>query len=176
MKKIFLIVTTISVFSACKSKTATTLDANRNMVLVDTSGLSKSNASTDVGATVNGANPQATSTNRNTGNTGNTRANRSTNNNSGGSTARSGGSGNSGSSSQGSTVPARERGWSDAAKGTAIGAGSGAVLGAIVSKNKAKGAVIGGVIGGAGGYAIGRSKDRKSGRVTRQKQRRAAGY
>ncbi len=172
MKKIFLIVTTISVFAACKSKTATTLDANRNMVLVDTSGLSKSNASTDVGATVNGANPQATSTNRNTGNT---RANRSTNNN-GGSSARSGGSGNSGSSNQGSTVPARERGWSDAAKGTAIGAGSGAVLGAIVSKNKAKGAVIGGVIGGAGGYAIGRSKDRKSGRVTRQKQRRAAGY
>ena len=173
MKKIFLIVTTISVFAACKSKTATTLDANRNMVLVDTSGLSKSNASTDVGATVVGANPQATSTNRNTGNT---RANRSTNNNNGGSASRSGGSGNSGSSNQESNVPARERGWSDAAKGTAIGAGSGAVVGAILSKNKAKGAVIGGVIGGAGGYAIGRSKDRKSGRVTRQRQRRAAGY
>ena len=103
-----------------------------------------------------------------------TPARRRTNN---GTNAGSSNNGNSNTSNQGtSTVPAKEKGWSDAAKGTAIGAGSGAVLGAILSKNKAKGAVIGGVIGGAGGYAIGRSKDRKSGRVARQKRRRAAGY
>lgn len=76
----------------------------------------------------------------------------------------------SGRSSSGSVASApapapRKKGWSHAAKGTAIGAGSGAVVGAIVSKNKAAGAVIGGVVGGAGGYIIGRSKDKKEGRV-----------
>ncbi|WP_207492020.1 glycine zipper family protein [Aridibaculum aurantiacum] len=58
----------------------------------------------------------------------------------------------------------KKKGWSHAAKGTAIGAGSGAVVGAVVSKNKAAGAVIGGVVGGVGGYVIGRSKDKKEGR------------
>jgi hypothetical protein len=77
-------------------------------------------------------------------------------------------SSSSGSNSSGTlaTAPAQEKkGWSKAAKGTAIGAGSGAVLGAIVNKkNRAAGAVIGGVVGGAGGYIIGRSKDKKDGR------------
>ena len=83
------------------------------------------------------------------------------------------GSGGSSSGTQASTpVPVRKRdkGWSAAAKGTAIGAGSGAVLGAVLSKNKVKGAVIGGVIGAGGGYAIGRAMDRKSGRVERNRQ------
>lgn len=75
-------------------------------------------------------------------------------------------SGGSGTASQptASTAPGKKKGWSKAAKGTAIGAGSGAVLGAIVSKNKVKGAVIGGIIGAGGGYTIGRSKDKKDGR------------
>ncbi len=60
---------------------------------------------------------------------------------------------------------AKKKGWSSAAKGTAIGAGSGAVLGAVISKNKAAGAVIGGVVGGVGGYVIGRNKDKKTGRA-----------
>ncbi len=74
--------------------------------------------------------------------------------------------GGSGTASQptASTTPARKKGWSKAAKGTAIGAGSGAVLGAIISKKKVKGAVIGGILGAGGGYAIGRSKDKKDGR------------
>ncbi|MEJ7830205.1 MAG: YMGG-like glycine zipper-containing protein [Segetibacter sp.] len=84
---------------------------------------------------------------------------------SGGSGKVSQGSG-SGTASQptASTTPAKKKGWSKAAKGTAIGAGSGAVLGAIISKNKVKGAVIGGVLGAGGGYTIGRSKDKKDGR------------
>ncbi len=77
-------------------------------------------------------------------------------------------SSSSGTSSSGSgtvaQAPAKNKGWSKAAKGTAIGAGSGAVLGAIVSKKKGKGAIIGGVIGAAGGYAIGRGQDKKDGR------------
>ncbi len=94
---------------------------------------------------------------------------------SGSSKAGSSHSGGSGTVSQGggsgtashptvSTTPAKKKGWSKAAKGTAIGAGSGAVLGAIVSKNKVKGAVIGGIIGAGGGYGIGRAKDKKDGR------------
>ena len=143
MKKIILIATVVTVFVACKSKS--TLDANKNMVLVDTTGLSLSNGSTDVSK-----NNADVNTNNNAGIT---PARRRTNN---GTNAGSSNNGNSNTSNQGtSTVPAKEKGWSDAAKGTAIGAGSGAVLGAILSKNKAKGAVIGGVIGGAGGCSGG---------------------
>ena len=76
----------------------------------------------------------------------------------------------SGSGSAGTTTsyPAKapeKKGWSKAAKGTAIGAGSGAVVGAVVNKrNRAVGAVIGGVAGGAVGYGIGRHMDKKDGR------------
>lgn len=58
-------------------------------------------------------------------------------------------------------VTSEKRGWSKAAKGTAIGAGTGAVAGAIISKNKAAGAVIGGVVGAGGGYIIGKELDKK---------------
>ena len=58
-----------------------------------------------------------------------------------------------------------KKGWSKAAKATAIGAGAGAVLGAVINKkNRAVGAVIGGVIGGGGGYVIGRGMDKNDGR------------
>ena len=64
------------------------------------------------------------------------------------------------------TTATQKKGWSKAAKGTAIGAGAGAVLGAVINKrNRAAGAVIGGVIGGGGGYVIGRTMDKKDGRV-----------
>ena len=59
---------------------------------------------------------------------------------------------------------AKNKGWSKAAKGTAIGAGSGAVLGAIISKKKGTGAVVGGIIGAAGGYVLGKKQDKKDGR------------
>jgi Glycine zipper len=63
-------------------------------------------------------------------------------------------------------IATRKKGWSKAAKGTAIGAGTGAVLGAVINKrNRVAGAVIGGVIGGGGGYVIGRTMDKKDGRV-----------
>jgi YmgG-like glycine-zipper protein len=64
------------------------------------------------------------------------------------------------------TTVVRKKGWSSAAKGTAIGAASGAVLGAVLSKdhNRAKGAVIGGAAGAAGGYLYGRHRDKKNGR------------
>jgi len=74
----------------------------------------------------------------------------------------------SGSATTTTSYPAKapeKKGWSKAAKGTAIGAGGGAVIGAVVNKrNRAVGAVIGGVAGGAVGYGIGRHMDKKDGR------------
>ena len=74
----------------------------------------------------------------------------------------------SGSSSTTTSYPANapeKKGWSKAAKGTAIGAGGGAILGAVINKrNRTVGAVIGGVAGGAVGYGIGRHMDKKDGR------------
>ena len=58
----------------------------------------------------------------------------------------------------------KKKGWSNAAKGTVIGAGSGAIIGAIVSKKKGAGAIIGGLIGAGAGYVVGNEKDKKSGR------------
>ena len=66
-----------------------------------------------------------------------------------------------------SSTQAKKKGWSDAAKGTVIGAGVGAVAGGVIGKN-AKGAVIGGLAGAGAGYAIGRAGDRKSGRVPKK--------
>ena len=64
------------------------------------------------------------------------------------------------------TTAKKKKGWSKAAKGTAIGAGAGAAAGAILVKNnRALGAVIGGVVGGGVGYGVGRSMDKKDGRV-----------
>ena len=70
------------------------------------------------------------------------------------------------SETQNAAKTTQKKGWSKAAKGTAIGAGAGAVLGAVINKrNRAVGAVIGGVLGGGGGYVIGRQMDKKDGRV-----------
>ena len=64
------------------------------------------------------------------------------------------------------TTTTKKKGWSKAAKGTAIGAATGAVAGAIINKkNRVLGGVIGGVIGGGVGYGIGRGMDKKDGRV-----------
>jgi len=55
----------------------------------------------------------------------------------------------------------KRKGWSNAAKGTVIGAGTGAVVGVIVSKNKVKGGILGGLLGAGGGYVIGNEIDKK---------------
>ncbi len=81
------------------------------------------------------------------------------------SASRSVNNGGGNMNSQTSNTAKRKKGWSKAAKGTAIGAGSGAVIGAVVNKrNRVAGGVIGGVVGGGVGYGIGRSMDKKDGR------------
>lgn len=62
-------------------------------------------------------------------------------------------------------APAKKKGWSQAAKGAAIGAGAGALGGVLLDKKDGRGAIIGGVVGAGAGYLIGRDQDRKSGRV-----------
>ncbi len=71
----------------------------------------------------------------------------------------------SSNSSAGTTTSTKKKGWSDAAKGTAIGAGVGALSGILIDKKDGRGAIIGGLAGAGAGYAIGRAQDRKSGRV-----------
>jgi hypothetical protein len=64
-----------------------------------------------------------------------------------------------------STPETKKKGWSAAAKGTAIGAGAGALGGVLIDKKDGRGAIIGGLVGAGTGYLIGRDQDRKSGRV-----------
>jgi hypothetical protein len=83
-------------------------------------------------------------------------------------TKKSGSSNKSGSMSSSSTNNAKiakKKGWSKAAKYSAIGGGTGILLGAVINKrNRVAGGIIGGVLGGGLGYGIGRSKDKKDGR------------
>lgn len=59
----------------------------------------------------------------------------------------------------------KKKGWSKAAKYSAIGGGTGIILGAVINKrNPVKGGIIGGILGGGLGFGIGRSKDKKEGR------------
>lgn len=74
-------------------------------------------------------------------------------------------SGSTTTSSAGTTTAAQKKGWSSAAKGTAIGAGVGALSGVLIDKKDGRGAIIGGLAGAGAGYVIGRSRDVKSGRV-----------
>lgn len=73
--------------------------------------------------------------------------------------------GSSANYNTGSTTTTTKKGWSSAAKGTAIGAGVGALGGILIDKKDGRGALIGGLVGAGAGYAIGRDKDVKSGRV-----------
>lgn len=172
MKQIFPILALAVTLGACKAKINEADNMNKNMVLVDTTGLYKNNVLTDVGnkfvitpAPVE-VEPVRTVTARKP-------VRRTSNNSNNSNTVYSSGT----SKSTNAAYPQKEKGWSDAAKGAAIGGGAGAILGAVVSKNnRGLGAVIGGVVGAGGGYVIGRAQDRKSGRVERARQRKAAGY
>jgi hypothetical protein len=174
MKKLIYAFGSLVLFMGCKNN-KTPLDTNKNMVLVDTTGLSKGSILSDT-AKANHLKPGVTSTTSSTTTTTTTTTTTSNGaakapvHKSSGSSTKSGSSNSNSSTASAPAPDNRDKGWSDAAKGTAIGAGSGAVIGAVVSKNKAAGAIIGGVVGGGAGYAIGRSKDRKSGRVARKRK------
>lgn len=167
MKKTLSIFALVVAFAACKSNES----ENRNMVLVDTTGLYKNNVLTDVGgkyviseeAVVDeNSNPMGQSianakTIRRKSPATNYSANYSQVN-----------------SNQSASIP-KDRGWSHAAKGTVVGAGTGAITGAILNKDhRGTGAIIGALLGAGTGYIIGRTTDKKTGRVDRARARRAA--
>ncbi len=176
MKKILSIFTIVAILAACKSKTNSTLSNSKNMVLVDTTGLSKSNVLTDVGNNKYVINDKAVSNPvaaKPASSSPKQKSNSTINNSTSG---NSGGSGSNTSTAEAPPVSA-DKGWSHAAKGTAVGAGSGAIIGAVVNKDhRVEGALIGSAIGAGTGYLIGRAKDRKTGRVARAKARRKAAH
>ena len=187
MKKIFTICAAASLlFAACKSETK--LDAKKDVVLVDTTGMYKSNASTDVSTPVvqevaptkiiretrivyvdrtpkvkrhiiREASPVVNNPVAQVPQTKTESVPAKT------STAQtSTGTTNGGTETSTGTVPEKvekDKGWSQSTKGAVIGGVGGAVTGAILSKNKVKGAIIGGVLGAAGGYVIGRDRAKR---------------
>lgn len=170
MKQIFPILALAVTLGACTAKVNEA--DNKNMVLVDTTGLHQNNVLTDVGNKQFVITPKTVAAEPvSTASTRKPVRRVSSNNNNSSNTVYSSGT----SKSTNAAYPQKEKGWSDAAKGAAIGGGAGAILGAVVGKNnRALGAVIGGAVGAGGGYAIGRAQDRKSGRVERARQRKAA--
>ncbi|SFQ69011.1 YMGG-like glycine zipper-containing protein [Hymenobacter arizonensis] len=64
-----------------------------------------------------------------------------------------------GSAAQAQTEPTPKKGWSNKAKGAAVGGGAGAVTGAVIGGGK--GAIIGGAAGAVGGGILGRKRDKK---------------
>jgi Glycine zipper len=176
MKQLLPIVALAVTLGACKAKVTETDNTNKNFVLVDTTGMNANNALVAVGENKFVIAPKAdavepiavepvrTVTPRKT-----TRRTSASNSNASKTVYSSGTA-----TTRNASMPQKDKGWSDAAKGAAIGGGAGAILGAVVTKNnRALGAVIGGVVGAGGGYVIGRAQDRKSGRVERARQRKA---
>lgn len=164
MKNILPILALAITLAACKTKVNTAENSNKNMVLVDTTGLSKHVVLYDVGNNKYVVTEKAVETKAPIRRAS---ANRTRNNN----------NSNTGYSSGTNTTTnasyPQDKGWSHAAKGTAVGGGSGAILGAVLNKeNRLGGAIVGSVIGAGAGYIIGRSQDRKSGRVERAKARK----
>jgi YMGG-like Gly-zipper len=166
MKNVFYILAVVVTMAACNTKTKQE-DIGKNMVLVDTTGLSQNNILTDVGnnkyivtpkplaavyeAPVKKTAAKKKATSSNTVYT--SKSNTTTN----------------------AVYPQKDKGWSSAAKGTAIGGGAGAILGAVIAKNnRVGGGIIGAVVGAGAGYAIGRANDRKTGRVDRTRAWKAA--
>lgn len=166
MKKTISFFALIVIFAACKNNSSEAV--NKNMVLVDTTGLYKNNVLTDVGGNyvING--------NENTNPMGQSIANakiirkKSTPKNYAGNYSQV-------NSNQSAASIPEDKGLSHAAKGTLVGAGTGALTGALLNKdNRGTGAIIGTFIGAGAGYLIGRKTDKKTGRVDRARARRAA--
>lgn len=154
MKKMLMIITIASVFTACKSDSKSDLETNKIM-LTDSTGVMNGSASSDTGKVVNSGTVSKSNTSQKT--------KTSTSASSSGSTASTG-NGNTTTTTTTTTTTAKKKGWSSRAKGAVIGGAAGAVGGAIISKHKGTGAVIGGVVGAAGGYIIGNEKDKKNNR------------
>lgn len=153
MKKLFVSIVLIAVFAACNTQPKVPV------IIVDTLAI-KQKAILDEQARVKAEKDSVNAL---------AAAKRASNRNNERREARNTGTSETQASSGSGTVakaPAK-KGWSDAAKGTVIGAGAGAIAGGIIGHNLG-GAAIGAAAGGGAGYLIGRAKDRKTGRVIKK--------
>lgn len=180
MKKLFLPIAFVAVFSACNTKKE---EDKRDLLFLNDSSSMQSNVMSDT-AMVTQAAPQAaapvtqytapaprkaaTPTYKKPKRTVVTRSEEpdasvlnTPSTNSGSVPAETGNTGTgtagTGTVDNTTTMPEKKEGISKSAKGAVIGGVAGAAAGAIITK-KGKGAVIGGVIGAAGGYILGRKK------------------
>ena len=185
MKKLFTFFAAASIFAACTSKSD--LDTQKDVVVVDTTSMYKSNASTDINQgeedkpVVQPVPSTRTIIRERTVYVDRTpRAPRQvvreadpvepvvanvpqTQSSAGTTTTQAPGAGTSTSPDAGTaSEPAakEDKGWKNSTKGAVIGGVGGAIAGAVLSKKKGKGAIIGGVLGAAGGYILGRKKDK----------------
>lgn len=171
MKKIFPILALVVTLAACKTKVSTETKTD-NAVMVDTTGFSEKYNLTAAGDNKFVITEKAVVPETPVAPVRKRAPRRNTGTSSPDNTVYSSGT----STTTNASIPKQDKGWSDAAKGTAIGGGAGAILGAVIADKKGKGAVIGGIIGAGAGYAIGRAGDRKSGRVERTRERKENGY
>ena len=185
MKKLFTFFAAATIFAACSSNSD--LDAQKDVIVTDTTGMYKSNYSTDV-AEVTEEEKAPVAPARVIRETRVVYVDRTpkaqkvvreaipvepvvtpvpqsqTQTQGSGTTDNTGtvstGTGTDMPTPTAEPVKKEKEGWSKATKGAVIGGVGGAVAGAILSKKKGKGAIIGGVIGAAGGYILGRKKDK----------------
>lgn len=156
MKKMLIVFAVAAVAVSCKSKTAESLDTQKEIVVANPAY--NNSYLTDQGEDMGKATSVSKDLPRNNNYTTSNTSRSNVNNNA--TTTRS----TSTATTTTTATTTKKKGWSNRAKGTVIGAGSGAIVGAIVSKKKGAGAVIGGLIGAGAGYVIGNEKDRKNGR------------
>ncbi len=148
MKKMLIVFAVAAAAVSCKSKTAESLDTQKEMVV--TYPAYNNSYSTDQGDM-----GKATTVSKNLPKTYGTSSSNNT------SVSNKASTSNSSTAVTTTKTTTKKKGWSGAAKGTVIGAGSGAIIGAIVSKKKGAGAIIGGLIGAGAGYAVGNESDKK---------------
>ena len=165
MRKIFMALAVVSVFTACNSKSTTEEQTNKDVMSIDTSNLYNSGVSADTGilsevpevpTVPKSSTKKADASVKPVFRTPKPAPSTTPVNNKNTDTA-------TGSTAESTPAQAKEKkGMSNATKGAVIGGVGGAVGGAIISKKKGKGAIIGGAVGAAGGYILGRKKDKKN--------------
>ena len=175
MRKIFMALAVVSVFTACNSKSKTEEETNKDVMSIDTSSLYNNGISTDTGS-LSEAPEVPPVINKSDNLTAVPKSNPKKSaasvkpvvkapKPSTSSTAPANNKNTGTTSSTAASTPAQakeKKGMSNATKGAVIGGVGGAVGGAIISKKKGKGAIIGGAVGAAGGYILGRKKDKKN--------------
>ena len=176
MRKVIMIVGAAAIFASCGNPD---IETKTDVITTDTTGMYKSNVSTDTGAVITTEEPAPVvqqpktivqtrtvyvdrpvkANNQKPVPQPQTQDNTTPRAGTGNTTTTTGNETSTGTGT--TTAPVeKDKGMSNSTKGAVIGGVGGAVAGAVISKKKGKGAIIGGVIGAAGGYILGKKKDK----------------